>query len=156
MATWPSSTRRPGWPTIAVRRFRCLPGQDAPFGRAQTRPFFAGLLPEDGPRQAVARVLGVSRENDFGLLQGLGGDVAGGLTLWPEGESPPSEEIAAPHVALDDVELERVLLELPRRPLMAGEGGVRLSLAGAQPKLPVVQVDGGLALPLRASPPRKS
>lgn len=129
-----------------------LPKQDGPFGRAQTRPFFAGLLPEEGTRQAVARILGVSRENDFGLLEGLGGDVAGALTLWPEGEPPPSEAVEAPPVALSEAELERILFELPRRPLLAGEGGVRLSLAGAQPKLPVVQVDGGLALPLWGQP----
>lgn len=144
-ATWLADERRP---PISLSLLK----QDGPFGRAQTRPFFAGLLPEEGPRQAVARILGVSRENDFGLLEGLGGDVAGALTLWPEGEPPPSEEVEAPPVALSEAELERILLDLPRRPLLAGEGGVRLSLAGAQPKLPVVQVDGGLALPLPGQP----
>jgi serine/threonine-protein kinase HipA len=33
--------------------------------------------------------------------------------------------------------LHRIITELPRRPLLAGEKGIRLSLAGAQNKLPV-------------------
>lgn len=129
-----------------------LPKQGAPFGRARTRPFFAGLLPEEGPRQAVARILGVSRENDFRLLEGLGGDVAGALSLWPEGEFPAVHDDDAPVQPLPEKELERILQDLPRRPLMAGEGGVRLSLAGAQPKLPVVLADGQVALPGAGQP----
>ena len=37
---------------------------------------------------------------------------------------------------------------LPIRPLLADAEGLRLSLAGAQPKLPVVLADGEIALPL--------
>ncbi len=36
---------------------------------------------------------------------------------------------------------------LPVRPLLAGEAGLRLSLAGAQAKVPVVLVEGAVALP---------
>ena len=63
-----------------------LPKRREPFRRRLCRPFFEGLLPEGAQRDAVARVLGVSPDNEFGLLEGLGGDVAGALTLWPEGE----------------------------------------------------------------------
>ena len=66
-----------------------LPKRREPFRRRLCRPFFEGLLPEGTQRDAVARVLGVSPDNEFGLLEGLGGDVAGALTLWPEGETPP-------------------------------------------------------------------
>jgi len=37
--------------------------------------------------------------------------------------------------------------ELPSRPFLAGREGLRLSLAGAQSKIPVVLVDGEIALP---------
>ena len=37
-----------------------LPKRAEPFSRRETRPFFAGLLPEGGQRDAVARALGVS------------------------------------------------------------------------------------------------
>lgn len=41
---------------------------------------------------------------------------------------------------------------LPLRPLLAGEEGLRLSLAGAQSKVPVVLVDGAVALPAPGQP----
>ncbi|MEY9326241.1 serine/threonine protein kinase HipA of HipAB toxin-antitoxin module [Sinorhizobium fredii] len=37
---------------------------------------------------------------------------------------------------------------LPMRPLLAGQEGLRLSLAGAQSKVPVVMIDNQIALPL--------
>ncbi|MDR3485313.1 MAG: type II toxin-antitoxin system HipA family toxin [Bradyrhizobium sp.] len=130
-----------------------LPKQAEPFNRHATRPFFAGLLPEESQREAVARALGISRANDFRLLEALGGDVAGALTLWPEGEAPPSDRYeAADFRPLRDAELIEILDTLPRRPMLAGREGLRLSLAGAQQKLPVVVVDGHIGLPLPGQP----
>ena len=37
-----------------------LPKQTETFNRRACRPFFAGLLPEEGQREAVARALGLS------------------------------------------------------------------------------------------------
>ena len=123
-------------PAISVS----LPKQAEVFTRAQTRPFFAGLLPEERPRTEAARALGVSQQNDFGLLEGLGGDVAGALALWPTGEKAPQPDTAGTPAIQDEVALAALLAGLPRRPLLAGEQGIRLSLAGAQPKVPVVLV----------------
>ena len=53
---------------------------------------------------------------------------------------------------LDDAGLIRVLDALPLRPLLAGEDGLRLSLAGAQSKVPVILVDGAVALPAAGQP----
>lgn len=128
-----------------------LPLRPERFDRAETRPFFAGLLPEEQPREAVARTLGVSRQNDFGLLERLGGDVAGAITLSPRGDPLPTRG-EAPARRLDEAELADILDRLPRRPLLAGEAGLRLSLAGAQPKLPVVVEEGALALPAPGQP----
>jgi len=58
-----------------------LPKREAPFSRHEARPFFAGLLPEGDPRSLIARRLGISDKNDYALLDALGGDVAGMLTL---------------------------------------------------------------------------
>ncbi|HEY5409826.1 MAG TPA: type II toxin-antitoxin system HipA family toxin [Caulobacteraceae bacterium] len=129
-----------------------LPKRPEPFNRRETRPFFAGLLPEEGQRDAVARALGVSKSNDFRLLEQLGGDVAGALTLWPEGEAPPAPQGLAASEPLDDDGLLRVLDTLSIRPFLAGDNGLRLSLAGAQQKLPVVMVDGRIALPAPGQP----
>jgi len=129
-----------------------LPKRIEPFKQRQCRPFFAGLLPEESQRDAVAGVLGISKRNDFAFLEALGGDVAGALSLWPEGEVPPAANLAAEARALTDTELVDILDALPTRPLLAGREGLRLSLAGAQSKLPVVLVDGRVALPAPGQP----
>ena len=129
-----------------------LPKRPDAFNRARTRPFFAGLLPEEGPRTEAARALGVSQQNDFGLLEGLGGDVAGALTLWPRGVAPPVPGPDDEAIVQGEAALATILDTLPRRPLLAGEQGIRLSLAGAQPKVPVVLVDGVVALPAPGQP----
>jgi serine/threonine-protein kinase HipA len=129
-----------------------LPKRAEPFTRRECRPFFGGLLPEEGQRDAAAQALGVSRANDFALLDRLGGDVAGALQLLPPGEAPNTPALSQRPIPLDDAGLIRVLDALPVRPLLAGEEGLRLSLAGAQSKVPVVLVDGAVALPAPGQP----
>lgn len=129
-----------------------LPKRAESFIRRECRPFFGGLLPEESQRDAVAQALGVSRGNDFALLDRLGGDVAGALQLLPPGEIPAVPATDQRATPLDDRGLIRVLDALPIRPLLAGEEGLRLSLAGAQSKVPVVLVDGAIALPAPGQP----
>ena len=69
-----------------------LPKRAEPFSRRECRPFFGGLLPEEGQRDAAAQALGVSRGNDFALLDRLGGDVAGALQLLPPDETPAENQ----------------------------------------------------------------
>ena len=129
-----------------------LPKQDRTFTQRQSRPFFAGLLPEAAQRDLIAGALGLSTGNEFGLLDALGGDVAGALSLWPEGEVPPLPDSTATPQPLNQDELLDLLETLPRRPLLAGREGLRLSLAGAQAKVPVVLADGQVALPAPGQP----
>ncbi len=129
-----------------------LPKQAAPFERRRAHPFFAGLLPEEQQKDGAARALGLSKGNDFALLDALGGDVAGALTLWPEDQPPPLYDGATANAPLSDQELADILEILPKRPLLAGEDGLRVSLAGAQAKLPVVLMNGRVALPAKGQP----
>ncbi len=129
-----------------------LPKRTEPFSRRECRPFFGGLLPEESQRDAAAQALGVSRANDFALLDRLGGDVAGALQLLPPGELPATLAPDQRPTRLDEAGLIRVLDALPVRPLLAGEEGLRLSLAGAQSKVPVVLVNGAVALPAPGQP----
>ena len=128
-----------------------LPKRTESYTRRECRPFFGGLLPEEGQRKAAAQALGVSSGNDFALLDKLGGDVAGALQLLPPGEPPQDPHSAQPKL-LDEADLIRVLDSLPIRPLLAGEEGLRLSLAGSQSKVPVVLVEGEVALPSPRQP----
>ncbi len=129
---------------------KTLPLSPAPYEHKQVRPFFAGILPEEGPRAVISQILGISAGNDFAMLERIGGECAGAVSLFPEGQQP--SDIENRTRGLDEDESARIIQELPRRPLMAGEEGVRLSLAGAQDKLPVV-IDGNtIALPLGNTP----
>lgn len=131
---------------------QALPKREEPYPDAACKAVFGGLLPEEGQRTAVAAALGVSPDNPFRLLQALGGDMAGALAFLPEGEAPPTLDLAHPPQALDEEDLAALLERLPRVPMLAGEGGARLSLAGAQGKLPVVLVDGRIAVPRPGEP----
>ena len=132
---------------------QALPKQPGPFGDQLCKAVFGGLLPEEGQRTAIARAIGVSPDNPFRLLEAIGGDVAGALAFLPEGEKPPRDSSGTPPEPLQDDELVALLDRLPRVPMLAGEGGARLSLAGAQSKLPVVLTeDGGIAIPRPGEP----
>ncbi len=132
---------------------QALPKQAEPFGDRLCKAVFGGLLPEEGQRTAIARALGISPDNPFRLLEALGGDVAGALAFLPEGEKPPRDDSGTPPEPLQNDELAALLDRLPRVPMLAGEGGARLSLAGAQSKLPVVLTkDGGIAIPRPGEP----
>jgi serine/threonine-protein kinase HipA len=120
------------------------------FGRNECGAFFAGVLPESGKRNLVARNLGVSANNDYALLERIGGDCAGAVTFIESGKPLPPEK--GEYRLVRDAELEKLLLGLPGRPLMAGEAGVRLSLAGVQDKLAVRIIEGKVYLPLDGSP----
>jgi serine/threonine-protein kinase HipA len=128
---------------------QALPVQEAAHPHAVCRAVFGGLLLEGDAREALARNLGVSIGNDYALLQELGGDCAGAITLLDPDVPLPTE----PRLKkVDDEQLDALLRELPQRPLAAKrEEGIRLSLAGAQPKLPVIIDDDEVALPLNAA-----
>ncbi len=126
-----------------------LPLRVEPFEDDLPRPFFSNLLPEAAIRQAVARKLGISEQNDFALLEAIGGECAGAVSVLPEGEMPAS---GREYMPLDERQLHEVVKALPSRPLLAGEEGVRLSLAGAQNKLPVYIEDDRIFLPKGGSP----
>ncbi len=131
-----------------------LPIRSEPFDDRATRPFFAGLLPEGEKRRQVAKTLQVSTENDYALLESLGGECAGAVTLLEAGELPQASDAPSETRWLAPTQLLQVMDEMALRPMRAGEDGLRLSLAGAQDKLPVVlDLDGTrIGLPLNGSP----
>lgn len=128
---------------------KSLPLRSEPFSQNECRGFFGGILPEEGSRKVIARILGVSEKNDFAMLEQIGGECAGAISFLPEDEAFPDD---TSYRELSDKELASILRELPRRPLMAGVDGIRLSLAGAQDKI-AVRVDGQtISIPRGSAP----
>lgn len=127
-----------------------LPLREGRFRQNECRGFFGGTLPEESNRKVIAKILGISEKNDFAMLEQIGGECAGAVTILPIDTSIPETENR--YRDLTDDELATTLRDLPRRPLMAGEDGIRLSLAGVQDKI-AIRLDGGkVSIPLGSAP----
>jgi serine/threonine-protein kinase HipA len=128
-----------------------LPLSDEEHSGGAAQRFFTNLLPEGRMRVLVCRRLGISEENDFELLKAIGGECAGALSLLP----PDHEK-----TIVSQNEYKRLTLPALEKlekmgsvyPVVAHSGGTRLSLAGAQDKLPVLYKDNKVFLPLGNSP----
>lgn len=127
-----------------------LPLQKKPYNVVQCRPFFSGILPEAHLRVSIARQLGISEKNDFALLSAIGGECAGAVSLLPSSSSPA--DLKPDYRIIDDNSVSSILQTMVQRPMLAGEDGIRLSLAGAQDKLAVAIVEGQIAIPIGGAP----
>ena len=144
----------PGWLSRpdALALSASLPLQAEPFDDRTSRPFFAGLLPEGQMRRLIAQRFQVSGQNDFALLDHIGGECAGAVSFLEPGQALRTSAQGDDVQWLSDEEVVALLDELPRRPMLAGRDGLRLSLAGAQDKLPVVFDGERIGLPLEGAP----
>ena len=129
-----------------------LPLQTDTFDDRHTRPFFAGLLPEGQMRRLIAQQFQVSQQNDFALLDHIGGECAGAVTFLKPGQAIVAQDAKDDVQWLSNKEIVATIEELPRRPMLAGKNDLRLSLAGAQNKLPVVVDIDRIGLPLNGTP----
>jgi len=128
---------------------RSLPLQLPAFENPAAHHFFANLLPEGNARRHVVRDLKIA-DSDFELLRKIGGECAGALSILPDDGTPSIDNDYQP---LSDEELSRIVQRRGLLPLNDKHTGhPRLSLAGAQDKLPVYQSGEKLYLPLGSSP----
>jgi serine/threonine-protein kinase HipA len=137
---------RPG----AVPLSQSLPLRTKRFRAKECRGYFAGILPDESKREIIARNLGISERNDYAMLERIGGECAGAVTFLPAGEGLPERNYG--YRTLSPPQLAALLRELPKRPLLAGDEGIRLSLAGAQDKLAVRIEHGEVCIPLGGAP----
>lgn len=111
----------------------------------EAQNYFANLLPEGDVRLDVCRKLGISNDNDFELLKALGGECAGALVI---SEEPPSA-LKREYQKISPADLKKRFHE--GLSVLSGvqdaEHGIRLSLAGAQDKIPVLFKNDELFLP---------
>jgi len=128
-----------------------LPLSEAPIlDGASARPvqwYFDNLLPEEAQRQLMATDAGIRDADAFGLLSYYGSESAGSLTLLP----PNTPTAAGGAEELSDVDLSARIRALPQHSLAAG-AAKRMSLAGAQHKLAIIEREGRLLQPIGSEP----
>lgn len=133
-----------------------LPLHSDEFSQKQCIPFFSGLLPEEDSRKKIADYLHISETSTLKLLEALGGECAGLISILPEDEtfslqtsfSLDSEN----YELLDDNRLSDFIEKMNTRPLIKADDKLRLSLAGAQEKLALAKINGEWYLPLNGAP----
>lgn len=111
--------------------------------------FFDNLLPEELLRQSIAKEASIKDPDDaFALLEYLGAESAGSLTLLPpQSELPETFDF----LPLSHDELSERIANIPRQSLSKG-APKKMSLAGAQHKLLVVLRRNALYEPVGATP----
>lgn len=147
---WLQSSRR-------VALSLSMPLTAEPYPHEQAAPFFANLLPEGDPRDAIGRRLGIAPGDIYGMLEALGRDCAGALVVRPHGSTPPPPPPppgAPPFLVMPPGQVGRLIEGLPQRPLGIDpeDGGARMSLAGVQDKLLLSRVGRGWILPNEQAP----
>jgi serine/threonine-protein kinase HipA len=121
-----------------------MPLRTESFDSATISPWLANLLPEERQLAILTRSFGLDRADTLALLKEIGGDTAGALSF-----GTPSERSAWAYTPLTEFygiadpqeALRRHFEDLKTRPFLAGEEGVRLSLAGGQEKSALAVLD---------------
>ena len=135
-----------------------LPLQREEFPQKQCIPFFSGLLPEEDSRKKIADYLHISETSTLKLLEALGGECAGLISISSEDEDDLfSKETSYKldsknYEPLDDNRLLEFIEKMNTRPLIKADDKLRLSLAGAQEKLALAKINEEWYLPLNGAP----
>lgn len=141
-----------GLPPISLS----LPLNAGEFSQKQCLPFFEGLLPEGDVKRKISDFLHVSETSTLKLLKELGGECAGMISILPEGEPNKAKNVY--DFSPDNYEpvpikkLSEYIKNTNSRPLLKVKEELRLSLAGAQEKLPLLYKDGEYYLPRNGAP----
>lgn len=125
------------------------------YGDGVAAPFVAGLLPDNKiHRRMIGQTLGLGDPSEFGLLEAIGRECAGAVSVVPEDEDDAPELSIKPEFdILSEIELADLIRNLPRRPLMIDEDGhLRLSLAGVNDKAALIRSNGRLGRPRGNTP----
>jgi len=144
----------PGW-LAREDSFDLSPALPRSAGRiidgSSTRPvqwYFDNLLPEERMRGVLSKEANIPGDDAFGLLAYFGAESAGSLVLLDSDKSADAEYGLVP---LPDHTLSARIRNLPNVSL-THDAPKKMSLAGAQHKLPVVIQDGVLYEPLPGTP----
>lgn len=113
---------------------------------ADVRNFFQNLLPEGRALDDAAATYNLSKANLAGLLHALGRESAGALRFTSDTSAPYDKPEVPPRLLSQD-ELSKRIQARPHESFTVWDGRLRLSIAGYQDKLAVLQVNGEWFLP---------
>jgi serine/threonine-protein kinase HipA len=119
-----------------------------PYDGPDLSSWLLNLLPEGEAAATIGRATGTAVGDVLGLFSEIGRDTAGALRF----AARRSSVTRARARQLTDREIEVLIEQLPQRPLGFGRKGVRLSLAGVQPKLGLAGRSHALELPIGDRP----
>lgn len=120
-----------------------LPARTEPFSAEATSAYVEGLLPEGPRRVRLARELGISPGDGYGLLAQLGADCPGAVSFLPEGEQPQPRDRDS-ITWLDEEELGELVKPPPPRLFTEEcERRMRFALPGLRHKLSLVRDEEG-------------
>lgn len=126
-----------------------LPLREEPYIDDIAKPFFSNLLPEGEIRARISKIKHISKQNDFKLLEAIGGECAGAVSILPQVAALGGEE---GYLLLPDQEVEQLMEENAVKPILIIKDELRLSLAGAQNKIPVYINNNKFYLPVGIAP----
>ena len=133
-----------------------LPLSAKEYSQKKCLPFFEGLLPEGDVKKRISDYLHVSETSTLKLLKELGGECAGMVSILPEGEQNKAKNVypfsSENYEVLSNKKLADYIRNIDARPLLKAKEKLRLSLAGAQEKLPLVYRGGKFYLPKNGAP----
>lgn len=134
-----------------------LPLSKKNFTQKECIPFFYGLLPEGDIKKRIAAELHVSETSTIKLLDALGGECAGTVSLFNEenASNPPEEAYLfckENYHPISEEEIAEKIKNCTRTPVIRSEKDYRLSLAGAQEKIALAFFDGNWYVPLNGAP----
>ncbi|MCW5827846.1 MAG: type II toxin-antitoxin system HipA family toxin [Deltaproteobacteria bacterium] len=122
-----------------------LPLRPEPYDNDPVALFFSNLLPEGPVLSAILKLKQIPAGDLYAQLEALGEDAAGAFSITPGGVKRTRKASYAPYSpAMIRADIERLGKRLP---LLAQHGELRLSLAGAQDKIPVKWDGGKFSLP---------
>jgi serine/threonine-protein kinase HipA len=108
---------------------------------ANVRQFFQNLLPEGQALEDAAQANKISKSNLIGLLVALGRETAGALEISLDDSQPLSTPLAAKRLLASD-ELSQRIRSRPDLAFSVWDGKVRLSIAGYQDKIAILEENG--------------
>lgn len=123
------------------------PDDGSPWPAGFTRAWFENLLPEEEPRVRIAARFGLRANDTWGLLEQIGWECAGAVSVLPQGLMPQSGS----YQALTDADVWKRIDELPARPYDS-DAAVRMSLGGGQSKLLLARRGDRWHLPIDGAP----